>query len=258
MNDKVSLPLDDDGHVFIDRNEKYFQVCLNYLRTGKWYLPQDPTEASKALEEIRFYGLYESYEASRSACHIFQNSILLDEQFQMKLNEWYDPTLDEPQQWVLLYRASKDGWKAGDFHRHVDRKGPTFTIILAHGYLFGGFTSISWTSSGGYEWDERAWLFSLTGPSKMAVQIPLSRKGKETKFSIYDHPDHGPTFGGGFDISVQGNANTSSQNYSNLGYSFNIQEPKYTEKIRTFFTGTFNFVISDIEVFGLAPPTRSH
>jgi len=28
-----------------------------------------------------------------------------------------------------IYNAEEDGWKAGDFHRHCDKKGWTLTII---------------------------------------------------------------------------------------------------------------------------------
>ena len=47
----------------------------------------------------------------------------------------------------LLYRGSKDGWAAADFHRLCDNKGPTVTLVKSSaGRISGGFTTLSWTS----------------------------------------------------------------------------------------------------------------
>ena len=47
----------------------------------------------------------------------------------------------------LLYRGSKDGWDASDFHRLCDKKGPTVTLVKSSaGRVSGGFTTVSWTS----------------------------------------------------------------------------------------------------------------
>ncbi len=42
----------------------------------------------------------------------------------------------------LLYRGSRDGWMAKDFHSRCDRKGPTITFFkIKNGDCIGGFTS---------------------------------------------------------------------------------------------------------------------
>ncbi len=43
----------------------------------------------------------------------------------------------------LLYRGSRDGWEAEDFHKMSDRKGPTVSLfkINDNQQLVGGFTS---------------------------------------------------------------------------------------------------------------------
>ena len=46
--------------------------------------------------------------------------------------------------WSLCYRASSHGWGSSTFHSYCDRRGPTVTIIRAHGYIFGGYTDQSW------------------------------------------------------------------------------------------------------------------
>ena len=44
---------------------------------------------------------------------------------------------------VLRYKASRDGWKAADFHRMSDGKGPTVSLfkIKDNDQCVGGFTS---------------------------------------------------------------------------------------------------------------------
>lgn len=44
---------------------------------------------------------------------------------------------------VLLYRASRDGWNASDYHRFCDGKGPTITLIMTtNDVLCGGFLNV--------------------------------------------------------------------------------------------------------------------
>jgi hypothetical protein len=43
----------------------------------------------------------------------------------------------------LLYRASRDGWHATDYHRFCDDKGPTVSLIMTtKNVLCGGFLKI--------------------------------------------------------------------------------------------------------------------
>ena len=46
----------------------------------------------------------------------------------------------------LLYRATRDGWSASDFHTRCDGRGPTITLVRCDhsGSTFGGFCSLPW------------------------------------------------------------------------------------------------------------------
>jgi hypothetical protein len=47
----------------------------------------------------------------------------------------------------MLYRGSRDGFKAFDFHRMTDGKGPTLTLFkIEDGDCFGGYTEAKWSS----------------------------------------------------------------------------------------------------------------
>jgi len=48
---------------------------------------------------------------------------------------------------TLIFRASRDGWSAKDFHRLCDDRGPTLCLVQADGdYMSAGFTSKAWAS----------------------------------------------------------------------------------------------------------------
>ena len=62
------------------------------------------------------------------------------------LTNWLSPVLTCVHfSWKLCWRASVDGWAASTFHSRCDGKGPTVTIIRVGKYIFGGYTSVSWS-----------------------------------------------------------------------------------------------------------------
>jgi hypothetical protein len=66
------------------------------------------------------------------------------------------------QKWELKYRASKDGFKASDFHSNCDGIANSLTIIKAEsGTIFDGFAEKEWHSSCGFVTDPNAFIFSL-------------------------------------------------------------------------------------------------
>ncbi len=85
--------------------------------------------------------------------------------------------------WSLLYRGTRDGFAAANFHSKCDAHKNTLTIIKAHrtSYIFGGFTSSDWDSSSGCKIDPNAFLFSLTNKDNQPRKI----KPIDTNCSIY-------------------------------------------------------------------------
>jgi hypothetical protein len=66
----------------------------------------------------------------------------------------YPPLFEEfrMQQWVLLWRGSRDGYTAEEFHRRCDGHASTLTLILSTvGNIFGGFTPVEWEYDCGYK-----------------------------------------------------------------------------------------------------------
>ena len=64
-----------------------------------------------------------------------------------KMREWLGSDYDMK----LLYRASEHGYTAKSFHDYCDDKGPTLIIIKSsEGWIFGGYTTQSWSGDGIY------------------------------------------------------------------------------------------------------------
>ncbi|PFX29428.1 BTB/POZ domain-containing protein KCTD21 [Stylophora pistillata] len=90
----------------------------------------------------------------------------------------------------------------------------------------------------------QSFVFSMVNPHRVtACKLPLVNDQED---AIYCDSYHGPTFGGGYDLHVSNNTNTSGKSYSNLGYSYQLP----TGQQYTFFTGAQKFNVTDYEVFG--------
>jgi len=61
----------------------------------------------------------------------------------------------------LLYQASRDGFKASDFHSKVNGIQGTLTIIkTVDNFVFGGYTEADWGSNS-YQLNQNSFIFSL-------------------------------------------------------------------------------------------------
>ena len=67
--------------------------------------------------------------------------------------------------------------------------------------------------------------------------------------AIYRGSSSGPTFGGGFDISIKDNANGNTNSYTDFGNSYSV--PSGVQSKYTILAGTRNFTPDEVEVFYL-------
>jgi len=138
-----------------------------------------------------------------------------------------------------LYRSSIDGTAAGTFHNKCNDKGPTLTLVkLQTNRIFGGYTSISWSSSGAYVNDNASWLFRLE-PNPIKIEHK-----KDNQSSVYHNSGYFSTFGSNHDLFI---ANGFASSSSNVGGSF-ICPP--SENPTTVLAGAQNgWQIQEFEVF---------
>jgi hypothetical protein len=86
------------------------------------------------------------------------------------------PTLFEDfkkKQFTLLWRGSRDGFGADDFHSRCDGHPKTLTVILdTDGNIFGGFTPVEWDFASNEKADPslKSFVFILKYPHNFPVQ----------------------------------------------------------------------------------------
>jgi hypothetical protein len=176
----------------------------------------------------------------------FKSKILTDERQMSELIKLCE--FSQNDKWSLLYRASRDGFRSRDFHSKCDGNSSTLTILKAKhsSYIIGGFTTVSWDSTSQWKSDPNAFIFSLTNKDNQPVQMRIN--SNRHKFAIFCHSDDGPTFVGG--ICISNKANTTTDGYSNLGYSYTHPQYAYgTNEAKIFLAGSHHFQLAEIEVF---------
>ena len=153
----------------------------------------------------------------------------------------------------LLYRGTRDGFDSNDFHFKCDNRLNTITIIeTTKGYIFGGFTSVGWTSKPGIYNDPKAFLFSLVNTYKQPF---LSRTIDGTD-AIFGSSGFGPVFGNVDNVAYicihcKSNESTESNAYiEQLNYKLpSILNKKQNERV--YFCDSRNFQVKEMEVFQL-------
>ena len=94
----------------------------------------------------------------------------------------------------LVYSASRDGWKAAEFHRKVDAKGPA--VVLARtvsGGVIGGYNPTGWVNLGEYRGSIAAFLFTFPGGKTDRFPVKLAKIAGAGMAQIDD--GSGPKFG---------------------------------------------------------------
>lgn len=147
----------------------------------------------------------------------------------------------------LLYRATRDGFSASDFHAKCDNITPTLSIVKArNSNVFGGYTEQTWDGKDEVKTDNKAFLFSLVNADAHPIKIHLE---ENDEYSIYCNPSFCIVFGGD-DLCIKTNSNEFNESYSDLG-SY-CSHPTYiyeSSEAQSFFAGSYKFMTSEIEVY---------
>mmetsp|Transcript_33950 Transcript_33950/g.70087 ORF Transcript_33950/g.70087 Transcript_33950/m.70087 type:complete len:220 (-) Transcript_33950:50-709(-) len=137
----------------------------------------------------------------------------------------------------LIYLASRDGFFNCAFHKKVDLKGPTLTLVSTkEGHIFGGYSSVPWTAgtTGKILADPAAFLVSVSdGQGRPPIKIPQSDNSGDD--AVFHDPDLGPCFGRALGLQLDILAYSSSDFCKNRKYRI---PPGYED--RTFLAGSYN------------------
>jgi hypothetical protein len=146
-----------------------------------------------------------------------------------------------------MYRGSRDGFFAKDFHDKCDGHSNTLTIFKPKvtPYIFGGFTSAEWGSVyfEEYKSDPFAFVFSLINKDNKPFKSLI--KQNNNGFAILSSATKGPSFGQSY-ISI-GNSSNDKSNWANLGHSYD-NPPENIDK-KYLLAGSSLFELSEIEVY---------
>ena len=150
----------------------------------------------------------------------------------------------------LIYRGTRDGTTSRAFHKKCDNQGPTVCLYKnENNYIFGGFTSLSWTSPENsiYQSDPYSFIFTLTNIHNTS---PKKLPNSSTMSNMRHNINNGPTFGGKIaefaiyeDFLIQSSYSNFPQKYKDLlgkGKSIFTSDPN---------NNSLYFKIKEIEVF---------
>jgi hypothetical protein len=154
----------------------------------------------------------------------------------------------EEKEWTLLYRGTRDGFGASDFHSKCDDRRNTVTLILTtKGFIFGGFIPLSWDSRNAFKADdsEQSFIFSVKDPRNGE---PKSFPLVKSSLAICGHSSDGPRFGGGSDIYVADGCNQNKRSFTNLGHTYRNDTGLQNTEV---LNGERNFQVQEIEVFSI-------
>ena len=172
--------------------------------------------------------------------NLFKDSTIVKNDEKKMINDWIDPYSEKNITSELLFRTSVDGDNSNNFHNKCNEKGPTITFIKTSvGKRIGGFTMISWDSSGSYKKDLDAFIFSLDTCQKFV-------QWRNFGDSIYCHSSYGPTFGDGHDLYIASGCKSNTSSYCNSNYSYGFY---YSYNLINPGNQSTSFQVSDYEVY---------
>jgi len=148
----------------------------------------------------------------------------------------------------LLYRATRDGFSAKEFHSKCDGRVNTVTIIKNNlNYVFGGFTAAAWNSSCNFVQDPQTFIFSLR---RNGISFCDKYLIKSPEFAIRGQVTDGPIFGKNKNIFIKDGSDILDGNIACLDDSFDC--PNDVKNSKTFLAGkvdTWN--TNEIEIYQL-------
>ena len=165
-----------------------------------------------------------------------------EKEFLRKIFEWSGHNNME-----LIYRGTRDGMTCNSFHNNCDDQGKTITLIKNDkGYIFGGYSSISWGKDDDWHSAPDSFIFTLTNIHNTQ---PTKFNSRKDNFEIAHFLNNGPRFGGGTDISISKDFK-DNKNYSKFPSTY----IDTLGKGLSIFTGdlnnkNINFNVNEIEVF---------
>jgi hypothetical protein len=122
------------------------------------------------------------------------NSVLINQNHFALFANWIDRK-HKFCNFILLYRASRDGKTAAAFHSKCDNRGATIVIVKIKNseQIAGGYNPLSWDSSGNNKSTKDSFIFSFTDKNNFQSANVANSKGDQ--YSVRCRSHCGPYFG---------------------------------------------------------------
>jgi hypothetical protein len=250
-NNNSTVITDSNGAIFIDRSPECFDLILNYLRVAEtsenFRLPNEEKLLQTLIDDAKFFKIDAIIDSWLN--NYFDSSIL---DLSMRLNLIKLCSFKVSQKWSLIYRGSRDGFRAEDFHSMCNGKFKTLTVIrTTRNFIFGGYTDAAWTAQDITTEDENAFVFSLANLDNKPIRMDCVYP----PYAIVSNAKIGPIFGASLEygadtIHIVSEPNKNIGSYATLGGAYT--HPNYkkgSSEARSFLAGAYNFHVSNIEVF---------
>lgn len=149
----------------------------------------------------------------------------------------------------MIYQASRDGFRAQDFHSKCDNYNNTLIVIKSSfSNIFGGFTTANWTGERIYKNDPNAFIFSLVNQHNTPTKLNVIDSNK----AIQVFSNYGPVFGVS-DLVITNMSNvTYSDSFSYLGRSYQLPASFEYESLDMFsYLDGYGIRTVEIEVYSI-------
>jgi len=246
FNEKTLIKLNLNAKILREKAKSEIKSIKNLIFNRRFL----NFEASEQTFDNQMLGELVLADGNHS-CQIFHGNKFED---LMKLCEF-----SADKKWSLIYKASKHGFEACDFHTLCADKPNTLVVIKSrNGNVFGGYTEQSWYNTLiQRSWynsiplkefndkpDSKAFIFSLINKEKKPLKIKCS-----SNQGIRCNNSCGPIFGEN-DFVIADNSNTNYNSFSNFGHCYSHPDYEYkSDKANSFLAGSYKFKVSEIEVY---------
>ncbi|RIA92031.1 hypothetical protein C1645_804899 [Glomus cerebriforme] len=231
---------------------RYFQMSSDEIY--KKVFPYKKILNKQLKQDIIAYFMSSDYQPKslllppRSGPHLEIDSLLITNECCILLETWIrkeDKLVTNNSKgilfnWKLIFRASRDGYDAKNFHQRCDNQGACIVVAKIagnqHERLIGGFNPIGWFDSiGQYSAAPDAFLFYIENKSLINAKISRVLPYRASK-AIFQEASCAANFGAP-DLRISNNCNKNTLSFIN---TTNFYE--YTITIG-------NFSVIDYEVF---------
>lgn len=189
------------------------------------------------IPQIFSYYSLNSSESITKFSSIIQssNDISLIERKLISQSNFYKKSKTNIFYYKLLFKSSKDGDLAKDFHKKCDSFNKILILIKTkNGIKFGGYTASKFGGEKHYKYDNKAFLFCLGEDKIFSIE--------QGKYALYSSPSLGPCFAHkSLYIPNQFLKNTSKVGKinSSFKFKFNYELNKGNEK----------FIVDELEIY---------